>query len=92
MDALRDTWHYSMEQVVMLLQTVGHKEKNGDIIFYALLKLLVDVLVKFSDTGQPSTDAPFRILNNTRILPILWGPKQHRILSKKQIQFISANF
>jgi hypothetical protein len=32
MDALRDTWHYSVEeQVAMFLQTVGHKEKSRDI-------------------------------------------------------------
>jgi hypothetical protein len=35
MDALRHTWHCSVEeQVAMFLQIVGHKKKNRDIKFH----------------------------------------------------------
>ncbi|WVZ77855.1 hypothetical protein U9M48_025668, partial [Paspalum notatum var. saurae] len=71
MDALRDTWHCTVEeQVAMFLQTVGHKKKNRDIKFhftwsvlYAIGQLGLEML------RHRSMDVPAKIRNNQRFYP-----------------------
>lgn len=81
MDALRDTWHCTVEeQVAMFLQTVGHKKKNRDIKFHftrsaeTVSRYFNEVLYAIGQLGPEmlrhrSTDVPSKIRNNSRFYP-----------------------
>ena len=78
MDALRDTWHCTVEeQVAMFLQTVGHKKKNRDIKFHftrsgeTVSRYFNEVLYAVGQLGpemlrHTSMEVPYKIRNNTR--------------------------
>ncbi|WVZ60761.1 hypothetical protein U9M48_010742 [Paspalum notatum var. saurae] len=81
MDALRDTWHCTVEeQVAMFLQTVGHKKKNRDIKFHftrsgeTVSRYFNEVLYAIGQLGPEmlrhrSMDVPSKIRNNQRFYP-----------------------
>jgi hypothetical protein len=81
MDALRHTWHCSVEeQVAVFLQIVGHKKNNRDIKFHftrsteTVSNYFNEVMYVIGQLGPKmlrhrSTDVPSRIRNNPRFYP-----------------------